>query len=74
MPMDVARMIRTGIPATLVDEIAAFLGVRLETLAVHLGFSLDRILDLVARGAALDSWEAGRLYFVAAAYFEQKPS
>lgn len=70
MPMDVARRIRAGIPAASVDDIAAFMGVRLEALAVHLGFSVDRIQDLVARNATLESWEAGRLYYVAAAYSE----
>lgn len=70
MPMDVARRIRAGVPATLVDEIAAFLGLRLEGLAAHLGFSVDRIIDLATRGDNLDSWEAGRLYWVAAVFFE----
>ncbi len=70
MHMDVVRNIRMGIPVSLADDVAKFMGLRLEMLAVFLGFSVPDLAQRIQGHETLQSWEAGRLFWVAHAYVE----
>ncbi len=70
MPIDVVNRIRSGLPSSLVDDVAAFLGLRLEMLTDNLGLSAMSVRQRAQCGGTLENWEAGRLCWVAQAYFE----
>lgn len=64
LPMNAARVIRNGVTANLVEDVAKFLRVRREILCEYLGLDATSIDLRIAGNELLLSWEAGRLYLV----------